>query len=790
METSRCARRCGDAGLSRKQAQNEAQNKAQNEVQNEAMMSSETKTAETIPEHAGGPQGPAALSPIPPDAVDRYFELSLFFLLAVGFLTLAGTGKMDFFTISLMGLALAGRAFVLWRRSSFQLSPQLVSRLTVFYIPFYFVDFLFLLASRDTILERLLLATIHMIFFTAAVKMLSARSTRDYVYLAALAFAQMLAAATLTVQTSFLFYFALFLLLAIMTFTSLEIKRARARVAEGGTAPPPASLPGRLSAALSGTAGFICGGTVVLATLLFFVIPRGSRGFFSSLALPSDRITGFSDQVELGEIGQIKRLTTVVMHIQAPALSTAHAVKWRGIGLTTFDGKRWFNRNLLAARVPQFRRFRFRQDVFHPGQANELLPYTITLQPVASDALFLAPQPVELTGPFRDLWQDEAGSVYLRSGSSVLVRYSAVSDIASPHPDLLRTDSGRIPPEIEETYLQLPPVDPRARQLALDITRRQTSIYEKARAVEEHLQTSYGYTLDQPAARPADPIAYFLFEARQGHCEFFAAAMAVLLRTQGIPARLVNGFLQGSYNDLSGQFTVRASDAHTWVEVYFPTYGWVGFDPTPAEGRLAQALFLGRLTLYLDAFQTFWEEWVINYDIFHQVTLARQLETTSRQVTRDSRRYFRRQYRYLVGFVRQRTDFLRQNPGPALLLLALGLLGVVALTQRKELRQWFREQRMLRHARQGRASPEDATLAYLRLLRILARSGLRKTPAQTPSEFASAVPEPAGPLVRDFTQLYLRTRFGRLADDLPRLSALLQQIHTLRRSPRPSEPRA
>ena len=735
------------------------------------------------------PSAPA-LPDSPPDPIDRYFELSLFFLLAVGFLTLAGTGKMDFFTVSFMGLALAGRAVLLWRNTGFQLSPRLVSRVTVFYIPFYFLDVLFLEAARETILERFLLATIHLVFFTAVIKMFSARSTRDYIYLAALAFAQMLAAATLTVQTSFLLYFALFLLLAIMTFTSLEIKRARARIAERAGGASPRVLPPRLPQTLSGTAAVICGGTVFLATLLFFVIPRGNRGYFSSLALPADRITGFSDQVELGEIGQIKRRSSVVMHIQAPELSPERAVKWRGIGLTTFDGKRWFNRNMLSAEVARDRNFRFRQEVFHPQQPPEFLRYTITLQPVASDALFLALQPMELTGAFRDIWQDETSSIYLRFGSSSLVRYSAVSDIASPHPESLQTDAGVVPRPIEEIYLQLPPVDPRVRQLALDITRPHSSAYDKARAIEAHLHTNYGYTLDMPPAMPDDPIAYFLFETRQGHCEFFASAMAVMLRSLGIPARLVNGFLQGSFNDVSGQYTVRASDAHTWVEVYFPTHGWVAFDPTPPAGRFSQALLFGRLTLYLDAFQTFWEEWVINYDIFHQVTLARQLERTSREVSRDSRRYFRQQYRSLVGFVRLQTEALLRRRGPALLLLLVGILGITALYQRKALWQWFREQRMLRHARQGKTNPEDATLAYLRMLRLLARSGFRKAPAQTPNEFAHSVPEPAGPLVQNFTQLYLRSRFGRLADELPRLSALLQQIQALRRSPRPSEPRA
>ncbi len=716
----------------------------------------------------------------PADLIDRYFEISLFLLLTVGFLTLAGTGRMDFVTVSFMSLSLAGRAVLLWRKSLWQLSPRLVSRLTVLYVPFYFLDFWFLLASQETLLERLLLATIHLIFFTAVVKMFSARATRDHIYLAALAFAQMLAAATLTVQTSFLLYFAVFLLLAIMTFTSLEIQRARARVAARQAPQPPP--PAKLGSALSGTAVAICVGTVVLTTLLFFVIPRGGRGYFGSLALPSDRISGFSDQVDLGEIGRIKRLSTVVMHVQAPDLSPLRPVKWRGIGLTTFDGKKWFNRNLIFSNLSGFRFFRFRQELFHPGQPQDLLSYTITLQSVASDALFLATQPLQLTGPFRDLWQDEAGSVFLRYNSGSLVRYAAVSDVAVPSADLLRTDSAAVSPEIRETYLQLPPVDPRVRQLALEITQPESSVYDKARAVESYLHNHYAYTLDLPPAMPPDPIAYFLLEARRGHCEFFASSMTILLRAVGIPARLVNGFLQGSYNDLSGQYTVRASDAHTWVEVYFPTYGWISFDPTPPEGRSAQALRLGRLSLYLDAMQTYWEEWVINYDFLHQVTLARQLEQSSRQWTNQSRRYFRQRYQYLVAQVRQTTDDLLEHRRAALVFVLLSALALAGLWARPAFRGRFREWRMLRRARQGNVRPEDATLAYLRLLRFLSRYGIRKSPAQTPHEFARSVPEPAGPLVRDFTQLYLHTRFGRSPEGLSGMASLLSQIQTLRQT--------
>ncbi|MBI3894610.1 MAG: DUF3488 domain-containing protein [Acidobacteria bacterium] len=711
------------------------------------------------------------------DPIDRYFEISLFSLFTVGFLTLAVTGRMDFFTVTVMGMALSARAVLLWRRNDFQLSPRVVSRLTVAYVAFFFLDFLFFLGYSETLLERLLLATIHLIFFTAIIKMFSARHSRDAVYLAALAFAQMLAAATLTVQTSFLFFFALFLLLAISTFTSFEIKRARARVSDTSRLPFP-----KLAPALGGTSSAICCGTVVLTAILFFVIPRGSRGYFSAFGRQGERMTGFSENVELGTIGQIKRSSSVIMHIDAPNLSPARAVKWRGVGLTNFDGKRWFNRGIPSAAAAGFRRFQLMRELSHPGLRPELLDYTVMLEPMASNVLFVATQPMELTGPFRRVWQDETGSVYVSFTDGSMIRYTALSDIASPSPEMLSSDSALLPDAIRETYLQLPTLDSRVSLLAQEITSSQTTAYDKAEAIARYLQANYGYTLDLPAAMPKDPIAYFLFEVRRGHCEFFASSMAILLRSAGVPARLVNGFLQGSYNDVSGQYTVRASDAHTWVEVYFPTYGWVTFDPTPPEGRSAQDLWLGRLSLYLDAFQSFWDEWIINYDFLHQATLARQLEQTSRQWRTDSRQIFRQRYRYLIGMVRQGTQDLLQHRELVLLLLMLGMGGFAVLYWKSSWWLWLRERQMLQHARQGKATPEDATLAYLRLLRILARHGIHKSPAQTPHEFASALPEPAGPLVRQFTNLYLGTRFGCLPELLPSMTSLLGRIQGLRRN--------
>src|SRR4029077_17336604 len=103
-----------------------------------------------------------------------------------------------------------------------------------------------------------------------------------------------------------------------------------------------------------------------------------------------------------------------------------------------------------------------------------------------------------------------------------------------------------------------------------------------------------------------DESANFLFERKQGDWEYFASSMAVMLRTLRIPARVVNGFRTGEFNDLTSQYLVRASNAHSWVEVYFPDYGWGGFDPTPVGADRARA---SRVMLYLDALSSFWLEW-------------------------------------------------------------------------------------------------------------------------------------------------------------------------------------
>jgi len=125
----------------------------------------------------------------------------------------------------------------------------------------------------------------------------------------------------------------------------------------------------------------------------------------------------------------------------------------------------------------------------------------------------------------------------------------------------------------------------RIHQLAVTVTTaaHATTPYDKAKAIESYLRENYKYNLDVTTPVGLDPLDYFLFVSKQGYCEFFASAMGDMLRSLGIPTRLVNGFGPGTYDTTTNAWIVRGEDAHTWVESYFPGFGWITFEPT-ADG--------------------------------------------------------------------------------------------------------------------------------------------------------------------------------------------------------------
>jgi hypothetical protein len=120
--------------------------------------------------------------------------------------------------------------------------------------------------------------------------------------------------------------------------------------------------------------------------------------------------------------------------------------------------------------------------------------------------------------------------------------------------------------------------------------------------------------------------------ARRATANTFASAMAVMLRSLNIPARLATGFQMGIYNPISDLWLVRASDAHSWVEAWIPGRGWTTFDPTPPDLSSHSLTLFSKAELYLDAAETFWQQWVVGYDPNHQGTLADRIEQTARRL--------------------------------------------------------------------------------------------------------------------------------------------------------------
>jgi transglutaminase-like putative cysteine protease len=736
----------------------------------------------------------ASVSAPPVPAVQRYFEVSLFLLVTTGILAVVLTGKLDPISLIVPVIALAYKGFRISRGRGPEISARVATWLVLSYFLFFPLDLWIFSRNLSTgapnpALYAALLAAIHLMLFAALVRLYSARTNRDFAFLAVLAFTCMLASAILTVETSFLITLAIFLALAVSTFVALEIRRSAA----GAVSPP--FLPGspmahQLNRALGITSVLVAVSALLIGGFLFFLIPRFTTGYLSALNLQPGLMTGFSDNVTLGEIGKIKQSSAVVMRIHVEGdPGRAAEVHWRGIVLTDFDGKRWFtpaHDQVVLSPNPDGE-FRFVGLPLPSGDFNPLR-YTVLMEPVATDAVFVAPRLEVLRGRFTNeseragsslqhgyLLVDKTGSLSNPFHNDTKVRYEGLSMLAVIPPVQLRKAGATYPDEITNLYLQLPELDPRVKQLAQKITENSHNEYDRAANIERYLKTHYAYTLDLSGPKTDDPLAYFLFTRRAGHCEYFAAAMTVMLRDLGIPARYVGGFLPGEYNDLGGDYIVRASDAHTWVEAYFPAYGWITFDPTP-PGNGKRNGFFSRLALYWDWFQFAWSEWVINYDFGHQVNLARNLQSTSRNWSDHTQHYYREKQRQAIRLLMALDH--RTEASPYFLPGVLAFLIALLIYMRgRPLIGYLIARWRVRARRGGNLTASLASLEYREMLRLLEKRGWKKSPSQTALEFASAIPaaDIAAP-VAQLTALYQSARFGDHPTPIAQMSMLLRSI--------------
>jgi protein-glutamine gamma-glutamyltransferase len=684
-------------------------------------------------------------------SVERFFQFSVLCLVASGYLAVAGSGYLDLPTIVLTGAGLVLRALLVTGAVKLKISDRLVTLLTLAYIGFYPLDYFFL--SR-----AFLQATVHLVFYLAVVKILTARSNRDYLYTAVIAFLEILAAAILSASLNFLLFLGLYLLSAIAAFTSAEIRRAMQKphqIARSGLR--------RFHPRLAALAVFVTCGILVLTAGLFFLLPRGPNATLSRLVSRRLHVPGFSNEVTLGQIGEFKTDSSPVMHILPDSRNFPANLKWRGAALSEFDGKRWSNPSNLGKPLHPTGSWTL---VPGPRQNGRRLFYHVTLNAVDSDALFVADRPEQLSVAFIHGPNDNLRLGYIPPDN---FRYAVSSVLESLTP---AADVISLKPSARARYLQLPSLDPRIRTLAEQTVTGFATDAGRARAIENHLRTSYGYTLDLPDRETSDPIAYFLFERKKGHCEYFASAMTVMLRSVGIPARIVNGFQSGTFNPISKLYVIRASDAHSWVEVFIENRGWTTYDPTPPDPRARSAGLLFKLSLWADAMETFWQDWVLRYDLGRQLILADRLQNSSRRLGMH----------WLDGWSETALQWKSQARAwfaeHATGLLIPVLLVVSALLGGPRAWRALRMLHRVRRVRGGRASASDATLLYANMLDILRRRGFQKPAWFTPREFAASLPAETGMLVDQFTAAYNELRFGGKTDAASRLTLLLEELET------------
>lgn len=703
----------------------------------------------------------------PAVSVERFFQAALLGLVASGYLAVAGSGYLDLPTIVLTAAGLLLRALVIFGVVRLEISEHTATIGTIAYSGFYIADYLLL--SRD-----FLQATVHLVFFLAIAKVLTARTGRDHLYTAVIAFLELLAAAILSANFNFFLFLALYLLFAMAALMSGEIRRSIQRAAAGASSGSTArSGLRRFSPRLAALSLFVSLGILTMTAGLFFVLPRTADAAFARFSSHRLHLPGFATQVTLGEIGEIKNTSRPVMHIhlwgQIPG-----GLKWRGGTLLDFDGKRWSNpasdHETILVNEGEADLADLGQRPPRPG-----INYDVSYDEIATDALFFAglPQSVRVRVP--RIWRVEGG-YRLPHPPPQDFHYSAYSLLDElPEAAPVRVPPPILPLEARERYLQLPTIDPRIRELAGEFTAGTTGDLERSRSVERHLREDYSYTLQLPDHEVADPLAYFLFTRRKGHCEYFASAMTVMLRTLGIPARLATGFQSGVYNSITDLWVVRASDAHTWVEAWIPGHGWSTFDPTPPDPNPETFGLGARLGLYVDAAETFWQQWVVGYDAGHQGSLADRFEQGARGMG--------------IGWFDSLSSLGAGWKGTSVMAWArrFGLRVAIVLT----LGAWLwalgpplvrllRMRRRVERVRRGEASVGDATLLYQRMLTVLKRRGYQKPAWFTPTEFAASLSGSplAGP-VYEFTSAYNAVRFGGRTDVAPRLSALLDELEQM-----------
>lgn len=545
-----------------------------------------------------------------------------------------------------------------------------------------------------------------------AAKMLEMFRVRDLRLVASVSF--------FLIATQFLFSERLVYLVYLLVGSALAVValiRIQHHVEETEGSAVEKDRQGRPGGAVIGQALILLVAAMPIALALFALFPRLAQPLWGLPDHVMDGRTGLSDNMSPGSIATLFADESPAFRVEFDGEPPPPEEQyWRGPVLWLFDGDTWhqpvFTRNQPAAPVPD---------------GPESISYTVQLEPHERRWLFALDYPVEAPDDARQTMDHQLLS---RRPVTALTRYQVRSNPAF-------TDMPQLHPNLRRLALRLPDNrNPRTLEYARELRAQYPDDGELIRAVLAWFRDEeFYYTLDTiPTGRHGTD--EFLFDLREGFCEHYASAFAVIMREAGIPARIATGY-QGGFSPSGADYLlVRQADAHAWVEVWLSGSGWTRVDPTAAvsparirEGAssiprndrfLLDQEWIQTLRYQYDRVQHMWNRWVLGFDAQRQRRMLEWLGLPSMTPTG-------------IGMV--------MVAGLAIVVLTLAAFLL----------------------RRPRPSRDPLQRAWGRLVARLARAGVVKHPAETPYAFIErarvALPANQSPL-SNLGELYLRARYG------------------------------
>ncbi|RLE16476.1 MAG: hypothetical protein DRJ14_08515 [Acidobacteria bacterium] len=509
------------------------------------------------------------------------YKWTLFFIVAVSHTALLITGEMPPQLFFLMPVTVLGYLALIRGRSA---GNRIVLNVAAFVTLIFFITDMFIISGD------LLIAVGNLTLAFHAIKSFDIRTPGDGLQVFFMSVIQLVVASELAQPLVFAVIFLVFMASSVLfimaSYQAEEVEKMPRGLMTSGVALTLLVLP--------------------VVTMMFVLIPRGAGGLLGSRNRQK-AMSGFDDKVSIGAFEEVLSSADVVMRITVAGRQPV-APYWRGKVFETYEQNAWENK--WTHGFPYRNRkgvVQFVRKLQKGGIVQDVL-----LKPPKSGTVFGLSEIARIECDSRWVVQYPNGEVAVSRRRKKRLHYRVVS-------------TGRRPGVRANTldlYLQFPEGMKRTHKLAKTITAGIPDAAGKCRAIVNWLKKNCSYSLKVPLAETVgNPIEDFLFETKKGYCEYYATAMVLMLRSLGVPARIVAGYRGGDFNSYGGYYVVRQANAHTWVEAAIGPR-WVRFDPTPVTTESTHSMFEN----YLDILGFAWDRYIVGYSVEDRQALLGQLK--------------------------------------------------------------------------------------------------------------------------------------------------------------------